>query len=68
VKPETADPPGGPMPLDLNDTDKAALAELLRQLLARHPLPQSPQMRKLRAILIKLEAPKYRPELRHRSW
>ena len=50
------------MPLDLDDNDKAALVELLRQVIAADRYPLSPRIRKLRAILDKLEPPPARPE------
>ena len=50
------------MPLDLDDTDKAALVEVLRQTIATDPFPLSPRIRKLGAILAKLEPPPPRPE------
>jgi hypothetical protein len=45
------------MPLDLNDDDKAALVELLREVIAADRYPLSPRIRKLRAILDKLVPP-----------
>jgi hypothetical protein len=45
------------MPLDLDDIDKAALVELLREVIAADPFPLSPRIRKLRAILGKLAHP-----------
>jgi hypothetical protein len=50
------------MPADLDDTDIAALAELLREVVATDPYPLSPRIKKLRAILDKLEPPTPRPE------
>jgi hypothetical protein len=50
------------MPLDLDDTDKAALVELLRGVFGGDPFPLSPRIRKLRAILDKLDPPPPRPE------
>ena len=50
------------MPLDLDDLDKAALLELLREVIATDPYPLSPRIRKLRAILDKLDPPSPRPE------
>jgi hypothetical protein len=50
------------MPLDLDDADKAALVELLRQTIAADRYPLSPRIRRLRAILDKLVPPTPRPE------
>ncbi len=50
------------MPLDLDDTDKAALVEVLRQTIATDPFPLSPRIRRLRSILDKLAPPPPRPE------
>ena len=50
------------MPLDLDDNDKAALVELLRQVIAADRYPLSPRIRKLRAILDRLNPPAPRPE------
>ena len=47
---------------DLDETDKAELAELLRQVIAADRYPLSPRIRKLRAILDKLEPAAPRPE------
>jgi hypothetical protein len=41
----------------LDDSDKAALAELLRERIAADPYPLSPRVKRLRAILDKLEPP-----------
>ena len=49
------------MPLDLDDADKAALVELLREVIAADRYPLSPRITKLRAILDKLEPPAPRP-------
>jgi hypothetical protein len=56
------------MPVDLDDADRAALAELLREVIASDPYPLSPRIKRLRAILAKLDLPQRRPEPRHRSW
>ena len=51
------------MPLpELTDDDKAILAELLREIIARDRFPLSPRVRSLRAILAKLAPPAPRPE------
>lgn len=50
------------MTADLNDTDKAALIELLRQTIAADPYPLSRRIRKLQAILDKVDPPPARPE------
>ena len=50
------------MPLDLDDTDRAALVELLRAEIEGTRYPLSPRIRKLRAILDKLALPPPRPE------
>jgi hypothetical protein len=50
------------MPLDLDDIDKAALVELLREVIATDPFPLSPRIRKLRVILDKLEPPPPGPQ------
>ena len=50
------------MPLDLDDIDKAALVELLREVIAADRYPLSPRIRQLRAILGKLYPPPRRPE------
>jgi hypothetical protein len=50
------------MPLDLDDADKAALVELLREVIAADRYPLSPRIRKLRAILDKLVPPPQRAE------
>jgi hypothetical protein len=47
---------------DLADADKAALIELLRETIAADRYPLSPRIRKLRAILAKLEPVPPRPE------
>ena len=56
------------MPTDLDDTDKSALADLLREVIASDRYPLSPRIKRLRAILAKLEPPQRRPERRDRSW
>jgi hypothetical protein len=56
------------MPLDFDDNDKAALIELLREVIAADRFPLSPRIRKLRAILDKLAPPERQPEPRLRSW
>jgi hypothetical protein len=50
------------MPLDLDETDRAALVELLRQTISADRYPLSPRIRKLRTILDKLAPPPPRPE------
>ena len=56
-------PPMSPMPtLDLTDADKAALVELLSETIAANRSLLSPRIRKLRAILDKLEPPSPRPQ------
>lgn len=40
---------------ELDDGDKAVLAALLRQVIAADPVPHSPRVKRLRAILTKLE-------------
>ena len=47
---------------DLDDTDKAALVELLREVIAADRYPLSPRIRKLSAILDKLDPPPPRTE------
>ena len=42
---------------NLDDSDKAALAELLREKIADDPYPMSRRIRKLQAILDKLDPP-----------
>jgi len=49
-------------PLDLTDDDKAILAELLREMIARDRFPISPRVRSFKAILAKLDPPALRPE------
>jgi hypothetical protein len=48
--------------LDLTDADKAALVELLSVTIAANRSLASPRIRKLRAILDKLEPPSPRPQ------
>jgi hypothetical protein len=48
-------------PLDLDDADRAALVELLRETIAADRYPLSPRISKLRTILAKLEPPAARP-------
>ena len=43
---------------DLDDAEKATLAALLRATIAADPFPMSPRIRRLRAILGKLEPPR----------
>ena len=47
---------------DLTDDDKAIFADLLRETIARDRFPLSPRIRRLRAILDKLDPPASRPE------
>ena len=47
---------------ELNDADKAVLAGLLHQVIAADPVPLSPRVQRLRAILAKLEPPPPRPQ------
>jgi len=42
---------------ELDDTDKAILAELLRETIERDRFPLSPRMRSLKVILAKLDPP-----------
>ena len=46
---------------ELDDADKAILAELLRETIERDRFPLSPRMRSLKAILAKLDPPAPRP-------
>ena len=46
---------------DLDDGEKAALVELLRDTIAADPYPKSPRVRALRRVLDKLEPPPPRP-------
>jgi hypothetical protein len=50
------------MTVELDEGEKAALVELLKRTIAADPLPMSPRVRQLRAILEKLEPPTARPE------
>ncbi len=45
------------MTLDLNDADKAILAELLRETIERNRFLLSPRIRSLKAILAKIQPP-----------
>jgi hypothetical protein len=47
---------------DFTDDDKAALIELLRETVERDRFPLSPRVRRLNAILAKLDLPAPRPE------
>jgi hypothetical protein len=47
---------------DLSPEDYAAIAALLRDTIAADRFPLSPRVRRMRAILDKLEPPKVRPE------
>jgi hypothetical protein len=42
---------------DLDDADRAVLVALLHQVIAADPVPLSPRVQRLRAILHKLEPP-----------
>ena len=48
--------------LELDDHDKAALADVLRATIAADKFPLSPQVQQLRAILERLEPPPARPQ------
>jgi hypothetical protein len=50
------------MPGELDDSEKAALVELLREAIATDRFPLSPRIQKLRAVLDKLEPPAPRLE------
>ena len=50
------------MTLELSENDKAILAELLRERIARDRFPLSPRVRSYKAILDKLAPPTPRPE------
>jgi hypothetical protein len=50
------------MPPDLTDDDKAALVELLREMVAADRFPMSPRIRSLKRILDQLDPPAPRPE------
>jgi hypothetical protein len=47
---------------DLTEDDKAVLVELLRETIERDRFPLSPRIKRLRAILAKLDPPARRPE------
>ena len=47
---------------DLTDDDKAALVKLLRQTIAVDPFPVSPRVKRLRAILHKIDPQPARPQ------
>ncbi len=47
---------------ELDDTDKAILAELLRETIERDRFPLSPRNKSFKAILAKLDPPTPRPE------
>jgi hypothetical protein len=49
----------------LDDTDKATVAELLRETIERDRFPLSPRIKSLKAILDKLEPPAPRPTPHH---
>ena len=51
-----------PTPVELDDAEKAALAELLRRAIAADPFPMSLRIRTLRAILAKLKPSAARPQ------
>jgi len=51
-----------PPTADLDDAEKAALAALVRQVIAAGPFPMSPRIRTLRTILDKLEPASSRPQ------
>jgi hypothetical protein len=44
------------MPSDLTDSDKALLAEVLRETVAADRYPMSPRVRSLKAILAKIDS------------
>jgi len=50
------------MPLDLDDTERAALVALLRAQIENTRWPLAPRTKALRAILAKLAPPPPRPE------
>jgi hypothetical protein len=50
------------MTADLDDDDKAALADLLREMIAGDRFPLSPGVRSFKAILAKLDPPAPRSE------
>jgi hypothetical protein len=47
---------------DLTDDDKTILVELLRETIAADRFPLSPRVRRLKAILVKLDPPAPRSE------
>jgi len=47
---------------ELDDGDKTILAELLRETIERDRFPLSPKIKRLKAILAKLDPPAPRPE------
>ena len=49
------------MPLDLDDTERGALIELLTETIVRDRFPLSPRIRALRAVLAKLVPPRPGP-------
>jgi hypothetical protein len=49
-------------PVELYDTEKAALTAELKRLIAADPFPLSPPIRQLRAILAKLQPAQARPQ------
>jgi hypothetical protein len=51
-----------PAAIELDDAEKAALVELLKQAIAADPFPLSPRVRTLRGILDKLQPPSPRAE------
>jgi hypothetical protein len=50
------------MPLDLDNSERAALVELLRDTIATDRFLMSPRIRRLKAILAKLDPPTLPPE------
>ncbi|HLY44344.1 MAG TPA: hypothetical protein VKQ73_02090 [Stellaceae bacterium] len=54
--PEHSVPPT--LPIDLDDDERVALAELLSDTIERDRFPLSPRIRRLKAILDKLDAPR----------
>jgi hypothetical protein len=57
VRPQT-----GERAPDLTGDDRAILAELLRETIARDRFPLSPRVRRLKAVLAKLDPPGPRPD------
>jgi hypothetical protein len=51
------------MPLDLTDTEKFALVDLLKRTIRDDPYPLSPRVQSLRDILDKLDPPPVREPL-----